>query len=102
MEDIIKNFERQSDEIERAIALVKESRAFLQSDPIHRRLMEKPARNPLEPVRDKIIYMGAKGGLYYYNRNGNKTYLNASQKRRCLRGNLLNVARGCPPAIPNR
>ena len=43
------------------------------------------------------IEKGPKGGLYYYNTNGNKSYLNSNQKKKCIKGKLPKSRSGCPP-----
>lgn len=47
--------------------------------------------------RRKQVQQGPRGGLYYVNAGGKKTYLTPGQCQRCKKGTLPTASSGCPP-----
>jgi hypothetical protein len=86
---IIRNMEERSKDIEAATKSVKRARL--------RFLEERKRKHQLDPLTNKSVEVGPRGGMYYINRNGQKTYLTRGQQRRCKQGKLHNIKGGCPP-----
>lgn len=91
---IIDKFQSQAKQIQQVSQLLKQTKKQLQLQSQHNR------KKIVKKFVKKKIWQGSRGGLYYINVSGNRTYLSPTQCKQCkTKSGSLKNTQGCPPLI---